>query len=113
MNDNEAAKELPEEKKKDAAAYFTEHFRETVRKTEMMFADLLVLDEIVDACNAGMVDEQEVLSFLQNKPKQLEVVLTGHNPSEAFKQIADYHSRITKIKHPYDNGVTAREGIEW
>ena len=104
---------MSEEDKKEARTYFTEHFREVIRKAEVWFADLLVLDEIVDACNTGMVDEQEVLNYLRKRPLHLEVVLTGHKPSEAFQEIADYHSRVTKIKHPYDKGIPAREGIEW
>jgi len=76
-------------------------------------ADLLVLDEIISACNHGTVSETSVLDFLRSKPKDLEVVLTGRKPSEAILTLADYVSEIRKIKHPYDNGIAAREGIEF
>lgn len=76
-------------------------------------ADLLVLDEIVSACNHGTVAETAVIDFLDSKPENLEVVLTGRNPSEALLSLADYVTEMRKIKHPYDRGITARKGIEF
>lgn len=76
-------------------------------------ADLLVLDEIVSACNHGTVAETAVIDFLDRKPENLEVVLTGRNPSEALLSLADYVTEMRKIKHPYDWGITARKGIEF
>lgn len=76
-------------------------------------ADLLVMDEIISACNHATVAESVVSDFLRNKPKGLEVVLTGRNPSKSLLELADYVSEIRKIKHPYDCGVAAREGIEF
>jgi len=76
-------------------------------------ADLLVLGEIISACNHGTVTEAAVLDFLRDKPNGLEVVLTGRNPSKALLELADYVSEIRKVKHPYDCGIAAREGIEF
>ena len=76
-------------------------------------ADLLVLDEIISACNHGTVTEAAVLDFLRDKPNGLEVVLTGRNPSKALLELVDYVSEIRKVKHPYDCGIAAREGIEF
>ena len=75
--------------------------------------DLLVMDEIIAACNHGAVEESVVWDFLHNKPTDLEVVLTGRNPSETLLAIADYVSEIQKVKHPYDCGIPARQGIEF
>lgn len=76
-------------------------------------ADLLVLDEIVSACNHGTVAEAAVTDFLRSKPEKLEVVLTGRNPSGALLELADYVTEMRKIKHPYDMGIAARRGIEF
>lgn len=76
-------------------------------------ADLLVLDEIVSACNHGTVAETVVADFLRNRPENLEVVLTGRNPSESLLEQADYVTEMRKIKHPYDCGIAARKGIEF
>ena len=60
-------------------------------------ADLLVLDEIISACNHGTITETVVLDFLRSKPKGLEVVLTGRNPSEELLVLADYVSEMQKL----------------
>jgi len=74
---------------------------------------LLVLDEVVRAINSGIIEEPELLEFLKTCPKELEIVLTGSNPSEKLLQISDYVSEIVKRKHPFDKGIQAREGIEY
>lgn len=76
-------------------------------------ADVLVLDEAVSACNRGIIDKEVLNGFLSNKPKKLEVVLTGRNPSAELVAAADYVSEIKKIKHPFDRGIKARKGIEF
>ncbi|MFQ9872817.1 MAG: cob(I)yrinic acid a,c-diamide adenosyltransferase, partial [Oscillospiraceae bacterium] len=50
--------------------------------------------------------------FLQAKPPQLEVVLTGRNPPPQWVELADYVTEMKKIKHPYERGIPARDGIE-
>lgn len=76
-------------------------------------AGLLILDEVCAAIRCGFLDEQEVLDFLDGRPDTLEVVLTGRDPSEALQQRVDYITKMVKRRHPFDDGVTAREGIEW
>lgn len=76
-------------------------------------ADLLVLDEVVSACNHGTVKEERLLALLREKPEGLEVVLTGRDPSERLLAMADYVTQMQKIKHPFDRGVAARRGIEF
>ncbi|MBP3684441.1 MAG: cob(I)yrinic acid a,c-diamide adenosyltransferase, partial [Oscillospiraceae bacterium] len=89
---------------------YTRLFSEVTRLA--MDADLLVLDEIVSACNHGTIAEVAVTDFLRSKPEKLEVVLTGRNPSEHLLRLADYVTQMQKIKHPYDCGIAARKGIE-
>lgn len=73
---------------------------------------LVVLDEVIHACNHKLLSEQELCRFLDGCPETAEIVLTGRNPSEALTERADYISEIKKIRHPYDKGILAREGIE-
>ena len=75
--------------------------------------DVLLLDEVIYAVNAGLLDEELLLRFLKEKPADLEVILTGQQPGQALLSLADYVSGIHKIKHPYDQGVKARKGIEY
>lgn len=74
--------------------------------------DMLVLDEIISAVTTGMVPEERVVSFLRTKPATLEVVLTGRDVPETIKELADYLSDIRMVKHPYEQGIPARRGIE-
>lgn len=74
--------------------------------------DLLILDEIIGACNTGVFDEHELISFLKHKPAEMEVVLTGRQPTAELLEQADYVSEICKRKHPFDKGILARMGIE-
>lgn len=74
--------------------------------------DMLVLDESVYSMANKTLSEDKVIEFLKNKPEHLEVVLTGRNPSDRLKELADYVSEIQKVKHPFDQGINSRLGIE-
>lgn len=100
-----------------------EEKQEVLREHEQLFAkiqtkltgenvQLLVLDEIIGACNTGVFNENQLLDFLKTKPQRLEVVLSGRDPSPELLELADYVSEICKRKHPFDNGIAARVGIE-
>ncbi|MDO4173207.1 MAG: cob(I)yrinic acid a,c-diamide adenosyltransferase [Eubacteriales bacterium] len=73
---------------------------------------MLVLDEIMAACSTGMVEEQHLVALLARKPEQLEIVMTGRNPSDKLLALADYITEMKKVRHPYDRGIAARTGIE-
>lgn len=103
---------MTEKEKKEAEAYYAHYFEEIIEKVKETHYDLLVLDEAVGACALGMLSEQELFDFLDHKPEDLEVVLTGRNPSEALKDRCDYDSKIQKEKHPFDRGIGSRNGIE-
>lgn len=104
-------KRMTAEQQAQASRDYTELFHIACEMAKN--ANLLVLDEIISACNHGAVPEEALLEFLQNKPENLEVVLTGRNPSEALLAQADYVTEMKKIKHPFDRGVLARKGIEY
>jgi len=74
--------------------------------------DLLVLDEVISAVTTEMISEARLLDFLRNKPATLEVVLTGRDVPESIAALADYLSEIKAVKHPYEQGIPARKGIE-
>ena len=75
--------------------------------------DLLVLDEAVAACNHGLIEEATLIDFLRGRPKALEVVLTGRDPSQHLLDAADYVTEMKCLRHPYQKGVAARKGIEY
>ena len=75
--------------------------------------DLLIMDETLGSCHKGFLDEQLLIDFLKNKPEHLEVVMTGRHPDDTLMDIADYVTEMHKVKHPYDQGIMARRGIEF
>jgi cob(I)alamin adenosyltransferase len=103
---------MTEEKKQQAGAHYQAYFEDVARMARSGQYGLVVLDEIMAADTFGFVRHESLVRFLKEKPKELEVVMTGRNPAEDLKEMADYISRIEKVKHPYDRGVAARKGIE-
>lgn len=97
--------------REQAGKDYTALFRQVTQAAQE--ADLLILDEIVSACNRGVVPEKLVTDFLREKPAWLEVVLTGRNPSAALLELADYITEMRKLRHPFDRGIGARKGIEF
>ncbi|HIW74747.1 MAG TPA: cob(I)yrinic acid a,c-diamide adenosyltransferase [Firmicutes bacterium] len=75
--------------------------------------DVLLLDEVCAAVSTGLLDEEALLKFLREKPAGLEVLLTGRDPSAGMRELADYISEIRMVRHPFEQGIAAREGIEW
>ena len=75
--------------------------------------DLLVLDEALDAYQLGVLDTALFEGLLDNKPESLELVVTGHGMDSRLLARADYVTEMVKHKHPYDNGVAARRGVEF
>ena len=100
------------EQREEAKAFYTEHFRRVCRMAVEEGCRLMVLDELIASYNLNMVNREEVLEFLKTRPGRLEVVMTGRDPAEELLELADYVSKIVKIKHPFDRGIPARTGIE-
>ncbi len=75
--------------------------------------DLVVFDEIAVAIRYGLLDEGVVLDWLARRPESLEVVLTGRDASQRLIEACDLVTEMRKIKHYYDRGVEARQGIEY
>lgn len=75
--------------------------------------DVLILDEAIDAINLEMLNPELIKSLFSQKPDDLEVIVTGHNPSDKLLSQADYITNMKKERHPYDKGVKARKGIEY
>lgn len=103
---------MNDQQKKEAEQYYSSLFQKIIETAEAKCCRLLVMDEILDACAAGMVQEKLLVDFLKNRSSDMEVVLTGRNPSQQLVQLADYITDMRKKKHPFDRGITAREGIE-
>jgi cob(I)alamin adenosyltransferase len=75
--------------------------------------DLLILDEIGIALHYGLVSLEEARELVRDRPRSMELVLTGRKiPHELF-ELADLVTEMREIKHYYRDGVPARQGIEY
>lgn len=102
---------MNEQEKAETRAQMTAAFEQAAAASRD--GDLLVLDELCSAISTGMVPLETVLAFLDSLPEQLEVVITGRDPAPELQERADYITEMKKIKHPFDKGINAREGVEW
>ena len=75
--------------------------------------DLVILDEILIALREHLLAEEEILDLLKNKPKSVEVILTGRGASKKVLEAADLVTEMKEVKHPWRRGVRARKGIEY
>ena len=75
--------------------------------------DVIILDELNVAIEFGLLQLQEVKEILRNKPKRIEVVITGRYAHPEILEIADLVSEVRELKHYYKKGITARIGIEY
>ena len=74
--------------------------------------DVVILDEIFIALYYGLIQTDQVLEALNNRPEQVEVVLTGRYAPEALIERADLVTEMKEIKHYYSQGVLSRKGID-
>lgn len=74
---------------------------------------LIILDEANIAIDMGILDVNEVVDVLKNKPEEMEIVLTGRNAHPKIIEIAHLVSEIKPIKHYWNTGIAARKGIEY
>ena len=72
---------------------------------------MVVFDELLNALCGNLISENEIIEAL--KLIKAETVLTGLKITEKLLEIADYASELKAIRHPYERGVLAREGIEY
>ena len=104
--------QMNEEEKAATARNCQDLFRQATALAAEQQARLLVMDEVIDAAR-GLLPMDELCAFLDNKPEELEVVMTGHSLPQELADRADYITLVRKEKHPYDKGVMARKEIEF
>lgn len=76
-------------------------------------SDLVVLDELTLLCLLEVVDPADVIDLFEQKPETVELVVTGRTAPPEFVDAATYVTYMAAVKHPYQQGVTARAGIEF
>ncbi len=75
--------------------------------------DIVVLEEINVALDLELIALKEIVTLLEERPPEVELVLTGRGISQELISRADLVTEMVAIKHPYEQGVGARPGIEF
>jgi cob(I)alamin adenosyltransferase len=75
--------------------------------------DMVVLDEVIVAAAFKLIDIEELLQLIKDKPRPVELILTGRKADPRLVQVADLVTEMVKVKHPYDSGIPARPGSEY
>ncbi|MGB9681819.1 MAG: cob(I)yrinic acid a,c-diamide adenosyltransferase [bacterium] len=75
--------------------------------------DIIVIDEVFPAYRSGVISIDDIKEIIDKKTPNTELILTGRGAPEEILQEADLITEMRKIRHPYDKGVKAREGIEF
>jgi len=75
--------------------------------------DILILDELNLAVSLKLLDIEDILKFIEQKPEKMDIVITGRNADEKLIEKADLVTEMKEIKHPFQKGVMARKGIDY
>lgn len=75
--------------------------------------DIVVMDELNVALYFKLFSVEEALAAITGRAENVEVVITGRYAPEEIINIADLVTEMKEVKHYYNEGVQAREGIEF
>ena len=76
-------------------------------------ADLVILDEVLNALSYGLVELEALLELIRSRPPGVELVLTGRSAPPEIIEVADLVTEMRQIKHPFSRGIRSRRGIEY
>ena len=82
------------------------------KMTSRLF-DLVILDELTYLIHFELLPEAEVIAAIAAKPPELHLIITGRHASPVLIAAADLVTEMREIKHPYHQGITAQQGIEF
>ena len=75
--------------------------------------DIVVADEIVGAVSSGVLPLKQTVKLIKDKPKNLDLILTGHFADKKLIELADLVTEMQEIKHPFQKGILAKKGIDF
>jgi cob(I)alamin adenosyltransferase len=75
--------------------------------------DVLLLDELTYMLGYKFLDEEMVITALRRRAPQLSVIVTGRGGGSALRDLADTVAEVKNVKHAYDSGIKARQGIDY
>ncbi len=98
------------EKDKAVAREAWDFAKKVIAKNEYA---MVILDELTYLPHYKIIDEQDILTVLERKPKEQHVVITGRYASDKLIALADLVTEMKEVKHPYQDGIKAQKGFEF
>ena len=105
-----SAKNISEKEHKETAR---ETFEQAYKKATSGEFDLVICDEINNAVNDGLLDENDLKEIILNRNPKTSLCLTGRNYPDNLMKLADIATNMTKIKHHFDDKYLANSGIDF
>ena len=102
-------KELPPQEEKMKAASALERAKEKMLRGNY---ELIILDEVLVATYFGLITVDDILLLINEKPFDVELILTGRYCPKEIIDKADLVTEMKEVKHYYQKGILARRGIE-
>ena len=75
--------------------------------------DIVILDEVNYAVNLQLISINDVLNLIKDKPSDVDLVLTGNYAKDEVIEMADLVTEMKQVKHPFQRGIKAKEGIDF
>lgn len=83
------------------------------RKQIIKRCDILILDEILVAIDLKLIEEEEVINFIEENRNSQDIVLTGRGASKKMIDLCDLVTNMQNVKHPFGKGMEAIESIDY
>lgn len=75
--------------------------------------DVVVADELIGAVSSGLLPLSKAVRLITDKPFELDLILTGHRAPPQLIKMVDLVTEMKKIKHPFEKGIPAKQGIDF
>lgn len=105
LNDPNVQKEM-----KKVIAKTLEDIKTSAQNKEF---DIIVLDELAYCASIQLADIDKIIEIINSRDNLVEMIITGRDAPQELIDAADLVTEMKKIKHPFDKGINAREGIEF
>ncbi len=75
--------------------------------------DLVILDELTYMVSYDYLALEDVLTALRQRPAHQSVIITGRGCHRDLLELADTVTEMRPVKHAFDAGLKAQQGIDW
>ena len=102
---------LPREEHEKAAEEALEYAKKEINSGSW---DILIFDEINNAVSLNLISKEKVLEFIEYSKEKVEhLILTGRDAPKEFIEKAALVTEMLDTKHPFEQGVKGKRGLEY